>query len=109
MLNILNEALTPMKTKILMTLATIFLLAGMLPLAACESDYYGPYGPGYGYGYGYSPTYAYLGDYDEHHRWRDRDWWVDNHHSWVHEHHPEWVQRERREEHEEHERHEHGH
>ncbi|HEX4211119.1 MAG TPA: hypothetical protein VHY56_12035 [Candidatus Binataceae bacterium] len=31
------------------------------------------------------------GDYDEHHQWHKRDWWVKNHPKWVHKHHPHWF------------------
>jgi hypothetical protein len=54
-------------------------------------------GPGYGYGDS-APYYPYYsgapvgyGDWDEHHTWHDRDWWVGNHRPWVEEHHHEWL------------------
>jgi len=34
------------------------------------------------------------GDYDDHHAWHDRDWWVRNNHPWVQQHHPEWTRHE---------------
>ena len=48
------------------------------------------------------PAYVYgrppvVGDYDEHHTWHERDWWIRNNHPWVQQHHPEWMA------------HEHGH
>ena len=70
----------------------------------------------YGRGYGYSPPPAYAapppayayrqpppppayrppppaygGDYDGHHVWHDRDWWVKNDRPWVEHHHPTWL------------------
>ena len=32
-----------------------------------------------------------MGAYDEHHHWRDREWWKKNHADWVHQHHPHWF------------------
>ena len=90
-----------MKSKFLMTLRALFPLAAMLTFTACFYS-----GPGYGpYGYGSGP--AYVGEYDENRTWHDRDWWVDNHHDWTHEHHPEWVANETHEEHEQHVQHDH--
>jgi len=58
-------------------------------------------GPGYGYGYGYNNYYPYgsyysappvvYGDWDEHHEWHDRDWWVDHRRPRVEEHHHDWL------------------
>jgi hypothetical protein len=31
------------------------------------------------------------GDWDEHHQWRSREWWVKNHPKWAHKHHPHWF------------------
>jgi hypothetical protein len=31
------------------------------------------------------------GDYDDHHNWRNQEWWMNHHPKWVHHHHPEWV------------------
>jgi hypothetical protein len=66
-----------------------------------------PADPAYGYGYpayGYNPPVIYpgrpvygtpapsvYGDYDDYHRWHDRDWWVNNRRPWVEQHHPDWV------------------
>jgi hypothetical protein len=32
------------------------------------------------------------GDYDEHHEWRDADWWHAHDRAWMYRHHPEWVE-----------------
>src|SRR5882757_1234539 len=32
------------------------------------------------------------GDYDDHHEWRDADWWHDHDRGWMYRHHPEWVE-----------------
>ena len=32
------------------------------------------------------------GDYDDHHEWRDADWWHDHDRAWMYRHHPEWVE-----------------
>ena len=67
------------------------LICRLVALSACF------YGPGPDPGYAYGPRYGYAaapsivaGDYDEHHVWHDRDWWMSNHHDWVMLHHPEW-------------------
>ncbi|MGH7814959.1 MAG: hypothetical protein ACREQI_13275 [Candidatus Binataceae bacterium] len=39
----------------------------------------------------YGPANRGLGAYDEHHQWRDADWWRKNRPAWVHQHHPEWA------------------
>jgi hypothetical protein len=101
-----------MRSKISPVLKTLIFVAGAMSLQACfygGHPYYSqpaPYAyapaPAYGYApapaYGYArpPTYAYappasVGDYDEHHQWHDRDWWVQNNHAWVQQHHPDWV------------------
>src|SRR5208282_1821238 len=33
----------------------------------------------------------HFGDYDEHHVWRDAQWWHGNNPEWMYSHHPEWV------------------
>ncbi|HTY54288.1 MAG TPA: hypothetical protein VMB26_03755 [Candidatus Binataceae bacterium] len=72
------------------------LAVSMLVLEGCfyggPGGYYpGPaYGPAYGYAEPRAPLVVY-GDYDEHHAWHDRDWWVNSRPQWVHEHHPEWI------------------
>lgn len=89
-----------MRSKLLLTLKSLFVLLGILALQACfeerpyavQPGYVAPaYGgyvwPGYAYG---PPAYTY-GDYDEHHHWHDRDWWVDNRRDWVQHHHPDWA------------------
>jgi hypothetical protein len=104
-----------MKSKISPVFKALIFVAGAVSLQAC---FYGghhrvqpaPYGyssgPAYGYapqpapqpGYGYArpPAYKYapppqVGDYDEHHQWHDRDWWVQHNRPWVQQHHPGWV------------------
>ncbi len=76
-----------------------------------EACFYGGPRPYYAYGPGYSappvyaappvysapPAYAYqtvrpgYGDWDDHHVWHDRDWWVNNNRPWVQAHHPHWL------------------
>jgi hypothetical protein len=64
-----------------------------------------PATPAYGYSYpeyGYNPPVIYpgrpvygtplvYGDYDDHHQWHDRDWWMNNRRPWVEQHHREWL------------------
>jgi len=33
-----------------------------------------------------------VGDYDDHHVWHDRDWWVGHNRDWVSTHHHEWLE-----------------
>ncbi len=89
-----------MKLRKIISLAALILLIGGSAIAVqgCFEESYGP-GPGYGYGsyYPYGPSYAaappvVLGDWDEHHAWHDRDWWVENRRPWVEQHHHEWLQ-----------------
>jgi len=102
-----------MKSKILPVFKMLILVLGALSLQACfygGHPYYSQPAPAYGYApapaygyarppaYGYArpPAYGYVpparvGDYDAHHQWHDRDWWVQNNHAWVHQHHPDWV------------------
>jgi hypothetical protein len=68
------------------------------PYYADPGPYYGPssYGPPAAYAYAPRPAYGYaapprVGDYDEHHEWHDRDWWVQNNRPWVQQHHPTWM------------------
>jgi hypothetical protein len=85
-----------MKKKPFLILESLFLLIGMVGLQAC---FFGPSGPPpRGYGYGGPPAYAYnapprvvYGDYDAHHVWHDRGWWVQHDHRWVESHHPDWI------------------
>jgi hypothetical protein len=73
---------------------------------ACQACLYGP-GPGdpppaYGYGGGYSyyhpapvvvrPAPVIVGDYDAHHVWHDREWWMGHDRGWVEAHHHEWLE-----------------
>jgi hypothetical protein len=82
-----------MKSKLL-AIAKVSLLSLMaVGAAACYEA--GPAYPVYGGGY---PAYGYrapapvvVGDYDEHHAWHDRNWWVANNRGWVQEHHSDWL------------------
>jgi len=91
-----------MRSKILPVLKTSIFVLGALSLQACfyGGHPYGPapyaYAPAPAYGYARPPAYAYappprVGDYDAHHQWHDRDWWVQNNHPWVQQHHPDWI------------------
>jgi len=104
-----------MRSKIFPVLKTLIFVVGAATLQAC---FFGghSYPPAYAqpepyYGYAPAPAYAYasppppyryatpprVGDYDAHHEWHDRGWWVQNNHPWVQQHHPDWIA------------HEHGH
>jgi hypothetical protein len=50
------------------------------------------YYPGHNYpGYAGNPGYnAANGAWDEHHEWRDRQWWLKHNPDWVKSNHPEW-------------------
>jgi len=93
-----------MRSKILPVLKTLIFVVGAVSLQAC---FYGghryaqpapyTYAPAPAYGYAQPPAYAYgppprVGDYDDHHQWHDRDWWVQNNHPWVQQHHPDWME-----------------
>ncbi len=76
---------------------TMFIGGSALALQGCFEE---GYTPAYGYGYGYNAPYypygsAYAapqgGDWDEHHEWHDRDWWMGHRRPWVEEHHHEWL------------------
>jgi hypothetical protein len=111
----LGQRQTTMKSKIAPVFKALIFVAGAGSLQAC---FYGghhraqpaPYGyssgPAYGYApqpapqpeYRYAPPPAYkyapppqVGDYDEHHQWHDRDWWVRHNRPWVQQHHPAWL------------------
>jgi hypothetical protein len=83
-----------MLRKIIPTMALGGVICVTLGLSGCFESY-----PAYGGGYAYpaySPGYVYqppvvVGDYDEAHHWHDRDWWVQNRHPWVQQHHPDWL------------------
>jgi hypothetical protein len=86
-----------MRGKILLGFGAFLLLLGTLTFQACFEENY----PAYGYApeYGYAPAYGYaapppgvVGDYDDHHVWHDRDWWVHNHRDWVEQHHRGWIE-----------------
>jgi hypothetical protein len=77
--------------KLIVLAEGLLLLCGSLMSSAC---FYGPrpdpdyaYGPRYGY---VAPPLVAAGDYDDHHVWHDRGWWVSNHRDWVMAHHPGW-------------------
>jgi hypothetical protein len=99
-----------MWSKISPVLKTAIFVAGAVSLQACfyggggGHPYYAqpaPYAyappPVAAYQYARPPVYAYapppvrVGDYDEHHQWHNRAWWVQNNHAWVQQHHPDWV------------------
>jgi hypothetical protein len=79
-----------MKGKIVTAILAAPFVLGMLALQGCyETDY-----PAYGYGYTPAPAvYAsapvYVGGWDEHRTWHDRDW-SEHHRNWleheIHEH-----------------------
>lgn len=83
------------------TIVKLSLLGGLIFAAqACfESQPYPVYGGGYGGGYGGPAYYArgydappvVVGDYDDHHAWHDRSWWVGHDRGWVQVHHQEWL------------------
>lgn len=81
-----------MTKKLLLAAGSLMLLPVTLALQGCFDS-----GPDYGYGPGYygGPAYysepVYAGDYDEHHSWHDRDWWVNNRRDWAEDHHQEWF------------------
>jgi hypothetical protein len=91
-------------SKIITAIGATSLVLGMFALQGCFESNYPGYGGGYGYGSGpaYYSTPVYGGDYDEHHSWHDRDWWVNNRRDWVEDHHKEWVSHNDRTEHETH-------
>ena len=78
-------------------LPSMLAACGILMLSACWGP--GPYyhGPEY---VGPPAGTVVLGDYDEHHEWHDRYWWVVNRHEWVHQNHPDWLEHETPQEHE---------
>ncbi|HZO80720.1 MAG TPA: hypothetical protein VFB33_03420 [Candidatus Binataceae bacterium] len=98
------------------TTLALFPALAALTLGAC---FYGGPRPYYAYGPGYTappvyaaaplysapPVYAYqtvrpgYGDWDDHHVWHDRDWWLDNNRPWVQEHHPQWLSKHQQERH----------
>ena len=62
---------------------------------ACFEELYSSYpAPEY---YSAGPP-VIVGDYDDHHIWHDRNWWVGHNRDWVSTHRHEWL-----EHHEEHE------
>jgi hypothetical protein len=90
-----------MKLRKLVSLLTATTMAGGLALVL-QGCYAGP--PAYGYGgpvysapayYPAAPVYSggavVSGDWDEHHAWHDRNWWVANRRPWVEQHHSEWL------------------
>ncbi len=98
----------PAKTysaKIYPALKALIFVAGAALLQACfyggGHPYYAEpapyaYRPPSSYAYAAPPAYGYavpprVGDYDEHHQWHDRSWWVQNNRRWVQQHHPDWI------------------
>jgi hypothetical protein len=85
-----------MKSK-LPGLKTLILVFGTVSLQACfySGHRYEPapyaYEPPPPYIYAPPPPIVVYGDYDDHHAWHDRDWWIRNNHPWVEHHHPDWV------------------
>ena len=70
----------------------LFVQLGLFSLAAfagqaCFEEHYYP-APGY---YSAGPP-VIVGDYDGHHVWHDRDWWVGHDRDWVSSHHHEWLE-----------------
>lgn len=80
-----------MKRKIMLAAKAALVAAGMLSLSACFEESYPAY-PAYGYAPVYAAPPVVIGDYDDYHRWHDRDWWVDNRRDWVQTHHHEWLE-----------------
>jgi hypothetical protein len=98
-----------MRSKIFSALKALIFVTGATALQACffggGHPYYSQpapyaYGPSYGppstYAYAGRPAYGYAvpprdGDYDDHHQWHDRGWWVQNNHPWVQQHHTDWI------------------
>lgn len=92
-----------MKRKLLLAAEALLLLCAVGGLQACVEEHY-PYRSGYSaYGYAPPPYYTHArpyvapppvylyGSYDQHHVYRDRDWWIRNHREWVEHHHPDWL------------------
>jgi hypothetical protein len=98
-----------MRSNIFTALKALIFVAGATALQACffgghpyhsepppysyGPSYYGP--PPSTYAYAPAPAYGYaapprVGDYDDHHQWHDRDWWIQNNRPWVQQHHPDW-------------------
>lgn len=78
-----------MRNRLVSAFGALLLVSTMFALQACFEHHHD-------YGYGPPPA-GVEGDYDEHHEWHERKWWVENRRDWVAEHHHEWL-----EEHEEH-------
>ncbi|MGH7934834.1 MAG: hypothetical protein ACREQN_16960 [Candidatus Binataceae bacterium] len=80
-----------MRRKIILIAEALVLIFGTFTLQACFGEHHYNPAPGYGYGYGYQQPSVAYGDYDQHHVWHDRDWWVQNDHDWAQQHHPNWF------------------
>lgn len=96
-----------MRSKFFPIMKALIFVAAAATLQACFYEHHYPPPEPYGYGYAPGPAYAYgappyayapppVGDYDEHHEWHNRDWWIQNNHPWVQQHHPNWIAHERR-------------
>jgi hypothetical protein len=97
-----ERTLISMYEKASKVLLVLLPVGAALMLQAC---FFGGGHPYHRYGYGYAPppvdpppvAYAYqppprvYGDYDDHHAWHDRDWWIKNNRPWVQHHHPAWL------------------
>jgi hypothetical protein len=83
-----------MKRKILLAAKAALVATGMLSLSACFEERSYPVYPAYSYapGYTYGAPPVIIGDYDDYHRWHDRDWWVDHNRGWVENHRHEWLE-----------------
>lgn len=81
--------------KMVSTLVLTALVGGAaMAVEGCIAETPVPVGysaPYYPYGPATVRAPAVYGDWDEHHAWHDRDWWVANRRPWVAEHHREWL------------------
>jgi len=77
--------------KLISVLALVVFLGGSaLAVQGCFEAPAPAYGY-YPYGSAYTTAPVVYGDWDEHHVWHDRDWWVANRRPWVQQHHREWL------------------
>lgn len=85
-----------MRRNIIRAATAVLLTVAMFSFSACFEETYpapAPY-PAYSYapGYSYGAPPVVVGDYDEHHVWHDRGWWVGHDRPWVESHHHEWLE-----------------
>lgn len=74
---------TTMRTGLIAACEALLLVLPMFAFQACFEEHHHP------------PDYyanGSYGDYDEHHDWHDRKWWIDNRRDWVEQHHREWLE-----------------